>query len=347
MAIWLIRLLAFAVALAAANADTQGGPARPILGGGSLLHAHNCYPEGGQWLDRIDRALATGLPRLAIEQDLAWLPPSKGRPGRSVVSHDQELSGSEPTLEEHFFARVRPLMERALAEQRTDQWPTLILHLDFKTNEPEHHQAVWDLLGRHRDWLTTADRVADPATVIPFRPRPLLVLTENGPGQEAAFFDRVLIGERLLVFGTTPSPALPAASDPQTRARLAATASPASLVPWPATNYRRWTNFAWNVVERGGQKQAGDWNAADAGRLAAIVQRAHLQGLWVRFYTLNGHDATANRGWSDSYNFGTADAVHQRWAAAIKAGVDFVATDQYEDFARLVAPGRPAPASGH
>ena len=36
-----------------------------------LLDAHNAYPEQGLWRDRIDRALATGVP-LAIEQDLVW-----------------------------------------------------------------------------------------------------------------------------------------------------------------------------------------------------------------------------------------------------------------------------------
>ena len=36
-----------------------------------LLDAHNCYPYDGQWPERIERALGTGLP-LAIEQDLAW-----------------------------------------------------------------------------------------------------------------------------------------------------------------------------------------------------------------------------------------------------------------------------------
>jgi glycerophosphoryl diester phosphodiesterase len=131
------------------------------------------------------------------------------------------------------------------------------------------------------------------------------------------------------------------------RARIQVTATPAALVPWPATNYRRWTNFSWHVVEQGGQPRAGAWTASDAARLNAIVNRAHEQGLWVRFYTLNGHGAGANRGWTDSYNFGSAAAVIERWQAAIAAGVDFVATDQYEDFARVLAAGPPAAVGGH
>ena len=43
----------------------------PLLRNAPLLHAHNAYPEGGRWRDRIDRALATGLP-LVIEQDIAY-----------------------------------------------------------------------------------------------------------------------------------------------------------------------------------------------------------------------------------------------------------------------------------
>lgn len=343
MGISFIRLFAAAVLLATlSNPPREPASAPSILGGQSLLHAHNCYPEDGAWEDRLDRALGTGLARLAIEQDLAWAPGSGRTPGRSVVSHDDELTGTEPTLEAHFFARVRPLMERALAENRPEGWPLVVLHLDFKTNEPEHHRAVWNLLEQHRAWLTTAERVTDGARVMPFRMGPLLVLTENGTGQETAFSDRVPAGGSLLVFGTTPSPDLPRSEDPEVRARTLVTATPAALVSTPATNYRRWTNFSWHVVEQGGQPRAGSWTPEDAARLQAIVSRAHEQGLWIRFYTLNGHGADANRGWTGSYNFGSARAVNDRWRAAIKAGVDLVATDQYEDFARMLAAGPPA-----
>lgn len=336
----IIRLLALAAALASVSTTpAQPASTRDRLGSGSLLHAHNCYPEAGEWRDRLDRALTIGLSRLVIEQDVAWAPGSTGRPGRPVLSHDAEVDGSEPTLEQHFFARVRPLMERALAENRPEHWPLVILHLDFKTNEPEHHRAVWHLLEQHRAWLTTAERVADGARVMPFRLAPLLVLTENGTGQEAVFSDRVPAGGSLLVFGTTPTPDLPRSEDPEVRARIQVTATPAALVPWPATNYRRWTNFSWGVVEQGGQTRAGAWTPADTARLHAIVNRAHEQSLWIRFYTLNGHGAGANRGWTDSYNFGSTGAVIARWQAAITAGVDFVATDQYEDFALVLAAG--------
>ncbi len=67
---------------------------------------------------------------------------------------------------------------------------------------------------------------------------------------------------------------------------------------------------------------------ADRARLDALVGRAHGLGLWVRFYTLNGHAPNA-QGWSDGYNFGSLAAVQPRWRAAIEAGVNFIATDQY------------------
>ncbi len=56
-------------------------------------------------------------------------------------------------------------------------------------------------------------------------------------------------------------------------------------------------------------------------------------GLWIRFYTLNGL-AGEREGWTASYNFGSLDAAARRWRAAVDAKVDFIATDQYAEFAR-------------
>ncbi|MBL8143363.1 MAG: hypothetical protein JNM38_19765 [Acidobacteria bacterium] len=67
------------------------------------------------------------------------------------------------------------------------------------------------------------------------------------------------------------------------------------------------------------------------------MTRAHDAGLWIRYYTLNGHPADVPQSWTESYNFGSLAAVERRWRAAIAAGVDFVAVDQYEDFARTLA----------
>jgi len=105
-----------------------------------------------------------------------------------------------------------------------------------------------------------------------------------------------------------------------------------------ATNYRRWWNHPWKVVEPEGQPEAGDWTAGDAARLSQVVTAAHAAGLWIRFYTLDGFLAADEDrfGWFASYNFGSLDAAETRWRAAIAARVDFIATDQYEALASVV-----------
>jgi hypothetical protein len=234
-------------------AAAAGAPAdnRALAPGSRVwMHAHNCYPVDGAWQDRLTRALGTGLPWVAIEQDLAWIPNAAGTGGKIVVAHDTPARGDEPTLETHFFQRVRPLLERLLAEGDRERWPLMVLSLDFKTNEPEHHRALWDLLGRYERYLTTAVKGSGAGRAATLRVAPLLVLTESGPGQEDAF------------------------------------------------------------------------------------------------YTLNGHLPEESLGWSDSYNFGSSAAVRTRWQAVMRAGVDFVAIDQYETFADAWTHRQPAAVQG-
>ena len=325
------------------RAGTEFEQAQAILGGRSLLHAHNAYPEDGRWSDRIDRALAIGQSPIVIEQDIAFAP--RNRPGeQTVVSHDDTLDGHEPTLEHYFFDRVRPIIERALTAGQKDHWPVLVLHLDFKTNEREHHRAVWDLLKKHHTWLTTAAADPDPMHVSPFKPGPLLVLTENGAGQEKDFSEWAG-GASHLLFGSIPPPAIRSSDDAAERARIIHSAAPHELVPTAATSYRRWVNFSWGAIEEGGPAAAGEWTSDDERRLEAVVGYAHSQGLFVRFYTLNGHTAAANHGWGASYNFGNLDAVRARWSAAIRAKVDLIATDQYEELASQLRSAPPPAAA--
>lgn len=279
-----------------------------------LLDAHNCYPENGRWADRIERALAQGLP-IAIEQDLAW------HNGRSVLSHEKQPSGKEPGMQEHFFERIRPLVEKELRSGDKSKWPVIVLNLDFKTDEPAHHHAVWKLLGKYEQWLTTARRTNTPSEAAPLDRKPVLVLTGVSPVQQQTFHDAVPVGGKLLLFGAVEGGA-------------AGTAR--------ATNYRRWSNNPWNVVEAGGQPKAGEWTPEDDARLRRLVNEAHERGLMIRFYTLNGHapETGPERGWGRGYNFGSLEAARLRWRAAIAAGVDFVATDQYEEFARELAATR-------
>jgi hypothetical protein len=281
-----------------------------------LLDAHNCYPYDGQWPNRIERALGTGLP-LAIEQDLAWFVDPHTGTGRSLVTHGPPFSGNEPSMREHFFERIRPLVERALRENQRSEWPVITLNLDFKSDEAAHHEAVWRLLGEYETWLTTAPRTASASAVPALTPGPVLVLTGEQDEQERDFYDRVPVGGKLRVFGAVHR-----------------TGPAASLT---RTNYRRWSNNPWSVVEPEGQPKAGAWTPDDDARLRSAVRDAHAAGLWIRFYTLDGFTpGDQSNGWLATYNFGSIEAARERWTAAIRAGVDYVAVDQYEEFARTL-----------
>jgi hypothetical protein len=291
-----------------------------LPGARALLDAHNCYPEHGQWADRLERALKTGLP-IALEQDLAWYTDKASGGSWSVLAHNLPPSDSEPTLKQHFFEHIRPIVERALRDRDRKDWPLITLNLDFKSEEGEHLEFIWKLLGEYESWLCTSPRTADPQTLGALELRPVLVLTGSSDAQQKIFHDAVPVGARLRLFG-----AAKVSSNPKTPLD--------SLVP-PANNYRRWWNNPWSVVEDGGQRNAGDWTPADAARLQSLVRAAHVKGLWIRFYTLNGHAETDSLGWTKNYNFGSLAQVRLRWQAAIEAGVDFIATDQYEAFATL------------
>ena len=124
-----------------------------------VLDAHNCYPYKGDFRDRIDRALQTGFP-VGIEQDLGWaVDPATGK-GRPVVTHDAKTTGSEPSLRDYFFERVRPIVEKALADNDRARWPIIVVHFDFKSVQTELLHAVWDLLGEYQGWITTAAQTA-------------------------------------------------------------------------------------------------------------------------------------------------------------------------------------------
>ncbi len=296
--------------------------------------AHNCYPYDGRWNDRIDRALATGLP-VAIEQDLNWYVPSGGGSPRIVVGHGGPLTGAEPELEHYFFDRIRPVVEAALKNPDHSQWPVITLNLDFKTEEPEHLRAVRALLERYHAWLSSAPRTADDR-VQPMHVGPVLVL--NGPSeiQQKVFYDEVPIGGQLLTFGAA-----------RTDMRQV-TAAPSIIESEPASNYRRWWNNPWSVVEAEGQPRTGAWTAASQKRLHDLVEHAHQQGLWIRFYTLDGatEEQQKQNGWFHQYNFPSYAAAAERWHAAIESGVDYLASDQYEDVGRLVRSVRTDTAHG-
>lgn len=285
----------------------------------TVMDAHNCYPYFEWWYDRIDRALSAGTP-LAIEQDLAWYTDPRTGKSWSIVTHGAPYTPQAPTMEHYFFDRVRPIVEKALASKDHSQWPLITLNLDFKTEEPEHLAAVLALLQQHQDWLTTATKTADANALAPLDVKPILVLTGESDAQQRVFYDDLPGGAKLLVFGAVHTHE----TEPL--------AAPEVLEPDHATNYRRWWNNPWAVVESGGQTKAGEWTPQDNARLLALVQHAHANQLWIRFYTLDGATSKelSSNGWFHSYNFGSLVAVKQRWKAAQSDGVDYLASDQYE-----------------
>ena len=327
----LVGLLAI-VTLSAFSALAQKADLDFLNHNQPMLDAHNCYPYEGHWNDRIQRALNSGFP-VSIEQDLAWyVDPATGK-GRVVVSHTPHPTGQEPTLEDYFFKQVSPVVEKIIAENKRSQWPLIVLHFDFKDNQTALLEAVWNVLGQHEDWLSTAAKTSDPAKLSPIDRRPILVVTEEADEQQKVFYDALPVGARLRLFGSAHSHAAPGNMTKDQLMHWAVTVSPEELLKEKPTNYRRWWNSSWYTVEEGGAPQAGDWTEPDNKRLRSLVDHAHALGYWVRFYALDGFAPVEDQGWGMSYNFGSREAVVLRWKAAISAGVNFIPTNQYETLA--------------
>ena len=327
----LLVIAALAITVYATAAFAQQIPAP---GSRTLMDAHNCYPYFEWWNGRIDRALSAGTP-LAIEQDLGWYTDPKTGKSWSVVTHGP-TSAQDPVMEHYFFDRVRPIVEQALREGNHGNWPLITLNLDFKDNKPEHLAAVFALLKTHQTWLTTAVKTGNPATPQPLDIKPILVLTGESDAQQSVFYDQLQTDDRLILFGAIHTEG------------KAAESAPEILGAEKASNYRRWWNNPWSVVEDGGQTKAGEWTQRDRARLQALVEHAHANQLWIRFYTLDGattKELSCN-GWFHSYNFGSLAAAKQRWQAAQTAGVDYLASDQYELLgATLRSPALPGGSS--
>jgi hypothetical protein len=313
-------------------------PQVPAPGSRTVMDAHNCYPYAEWWSDRIDRALSAGTP-LAIEQDLAWYTDPKTGKNWSVVTHGEPVTGEEPTMESYFFERVRPIAEKALKEGNHGDWPLITLNLDFKDNKPDHLAAVLSLLRKYEPWISSATKGGRIEDVRPLDVKPILVLTGEADAQQKVFYDGLTTGDHVLAFGAIHTED----KDPQ--------AAPEILGAEKASNYRRWWNNPWRVVEPAGQQHAGDWTPEKMTRVRALVERAHANGLWIRFYTLDGATEAelSCHGWFHSYNFGSLDAARQRWRAAIAAHVDYLASDQYELVAAEIESSRKSsePAGQH
>ena len=138
---------------AAALMALAAGPTNTYAPGSrTQVLAHNAYPDHGKYADRLDRALAAGLP-LAVEEDLAWVD------GKSLLIHGaKNVAADDPTLDSYFFPKVAPLMEAVLRSGDKRNWPLITLYLDIKNDPPEHLEAISEALDRHRAWRINGPR---------------------------------------------------------------------------------------------------------------------------------------------------------------------------------------------
>ena len=314
------------------------GPGAYAPGSRTLMLAHNAYPDHGKYADRLDRALSSGQP-FVVEQDLSWVD------GRSLMIHGaKNVAADDPTLESYFFPRVKPVIEKALKQGNRGNWPLITLYLDIKNDPPEHLEAISKLLDRYQAWLTTAVKTADIGKQSPLDLKPMMVLVEDKQNdiKQQFFYDRVPMGGKIRVFGSPakpdPNPGRKLSKD-EASARMFAT-DPEQLVTAKVDNYHRWWGSDWGYIEKGGPMKAGAWTKESEARLLKFVRYGHRLGYYVGFYCLNGYTAAEDQGWDKSYNLGSRVAATDRWKAAIRAKVDFISTDQYEDLTKMIAASR-------
>jgi len=301
--------------------------------------AHNAYPDHGKYTDRLDRALAAGVP-VTIEIDLAWVD------SRSLIIHGKKnVGGDDPTLETYFFPKVRPLMEKALKKGNRGNWPLITLYLDIKNDPPEHLEAISKVLDQYQDLLTTAVKTDDISVQSPLDLKPMMVLVEDKPNdiKQQSFYDSVPVGGKIRVFGSATkfdeNPMKLPRERREEAVEMLAARDPEQLVTQRADNYRRWFGVNWAFIEKGGATHAGEWTSAKEERLKKFVDYGHGLGYLVSFYCLDGYTDSENQGWDKDYNCGSLDAARVRWNAAIQAHSDFISTDQYETVAGLIRTG--------
>lgn len=305
-----------------------------------VVLSHNAYPDHGKYGDRLDRAIAAGVP-FATEQDLAWID------GKSLEIHGaKNASADDPTLESYFFPKVKPIIEKALKEGNKGNWPLVTLYLDIKNDPPEHLQAILKVLDKYDGWLSTAKKTADITVQSPLDLRPMMVLVEDKQDdiKKQFFYDQVPVGGKIRVFGSaTKFDENPTHLPKEKKAEavaLLSTMDPEQLVSQKADNYRRWFGANWAFIEKGGEIGAGDWNSASEARLKKFVDHGHRLGYFVSIYCLDGYSDAENQGWDKDYNFGSKEKVMPRWQAAVRAHVDFISTDQMEDVAAVIKKSR-------
>jgi hypothetical protein len=331
-----LSLAAVAAAVLVATAIVAGAAGTFGPGSRTVVLSHNAYPDHGKYADRLDRAIAAGVP-FATEQDLSWVD------GKSVEIHGaKNVGGDDPSLETYFFPKVKPILEKAMKDGNRGNWPLVTLYLDIKNDPPEHLQAILKVLDGYDAYITTAKKTADITKQQPLDVKPLMVIVEDKENdiKQKFFYDQVPVGGKIRVFGSpTKFDENPTKLPRERRAEATAmlvTLEPEKLVPHKADNYHRWFGAHWAFIEKGGETGAGEWSSGVETRLKQFVDYGHRLGYLVGVYCLDGYTAAEDQGWDKSYNFGSKEKVTPRWQAAARAHVDFISTDQMEDVAAVI-----------
>jgi len=279
-----------------------------------FLNAHNCYPAEGRGADRLARARRAGIS--AIEIDLAWSDARK----RAVITHTAKLNGGEPLIDDYLLAPILPELRKMPVDR-----PGILVIFDFKDHEAGTVREVYDLLQRLRSLVTTCGKRGESPADSPMRWRPLTVLLSGDPQAIAAYEQMTPPGDAYLAMGNREPP------ENKFRENVE------DYFPQPATAFYRVFNFNWAHVEKTRNNEAGPFTPAKRARLDALVTAAHRKGYWSRAWTLNA----TSQAWSPEDNFSSNDALLERWRAAAAAGLENIATDEYE------LAGAFSPAGGH
>ena len=230
-----------------------------------------------------------------MEIDLTWS--EKRR--RTVISHEKTPVGGEPTLEEYFW---KPLgMELGRMPRGRPGW---LLLIDFKTYHARVVEEVYRDLERHRRLLTRFGGNVDYG--------PLTVILTGDNAAIAAFEKRNRGHGPYLAMGNREPP------ERQYQDNVA------DYFEADATPFYRVFNFEWAHIEPDREKRRAEPLPETApARLRKLAQTAHQKGYWLRTWTLN------------ESTFGGREGLLERWRAARDAGVEMIATDEYELAGRL------------
>ena len=209
-----------------------------------LLDAHNAYPDRGRYADRIEVALATGLP-VAIEQDLAWCRGPDGGALAPRVSHETTCDGRRADAR-GVFLRPRRADHGVRAGRGT--LAGVAAHHAEPRLQDQRARAPRRGVGAARQVPALADDGGEDGRRI----------GGAAAGRAAAGADRIARRPGADVSRRRPRRRAGCACSAPSHGVVAADdADPAPPRATPATNYRRWWNHPWKVVEREGQRAAG------------------------------------------------------------------------------------------